>query len=112
MRQRPGEVVRGVDLVGVDEGEVEGPGPLGLEPRQLLQRRPDPYLDYVAEAGRGDACRRHLGVARIGLERDQATTGRQRPRQPDRAVASQGAELEDRLRADRLGQEMEELALG
>jgi hypothetical protein len=56
--QRPGEVVRRVDLVGVDEGEVERPGPLGLEG-------------------------------------DQPPALRQRPRQPDRAVAAQRAELVD-----------------
>jgi hypothetical protein len=92
----------------------KGPAPSGalrLEPRQEVQGRPDPQLDAIGKAGAGDALAGDLGVMGIGLERYQATVLGQPPSQPDRAVATQGAELEDRLGPDRARQQMQQLTL-
>ena len=87
----PGEVLGAVDLVGVDEGQVEGAGALPLQPRQQVQSGSDPQVDDVAEAGGGDVPGGDLGVAGLGLEGDQAAAVGQRPAQPDRAVAAQAS---------------------
>jgi hypothetical protein len=49
----------------------------------------------------GDARGGDVGGAAIDLERDQPAAGRQRPCEPDRAVAAERADLEDPPRADR-----------
>lgn len=108
----PAEVRRSVDLVGVDEDQVKGTGFLGVEPGKLIERRSEPDLGDVAEPGPLDVLLGDLGIALLRLERDQATAGRQRPPQPDRAVTAEGAELEDRPRLARLRQQVQQLALG
>ena len=109
--QRPLEVVGRVHLVGVDEHEVERLGLLGGELRQRVERLADAQVDELGQARAGDVRGGELGVARVGLERDQATIRRQRARQPDRAVAAERADLEDRARADRAREQVQELAL-
>ncbi len=52
-----------------------------------------------AEAGVADVGARDIGMLGIELERDEVPAGRQRPRQPDRAVAAEGANLENAPRA-------------
>ena len=52
--QGPGEVLGGVDLVGVDENEVERPRRLRIELGQGLERRADPQVAEVGEPGLGE----------------------------------------------------------
>jgi hypothetical protein len=61
VREGPGEVVRAVDLVGIDEGEVEGTGALGLQLWQQLEGGADPQIDEIAEAGGGDVLAGDVG---------------------------------------------------
>ena len=75
----PGEVVGGVDLVGVDEGEVEGADALALQGRQGLQGGADADLDAVADAGAVDAAASDLGVLGVCLQREQLAVRRQGP---------------------------------
>jgi hypothetical protein len=49
--------------------------------------------------------------ASIELERDEVAAGRERARQPDRAVAAERANLEDSPRAQHLGQQVQQLAM-
>lgn len=110
--ERPGEVGGGVDLVGIDEGQIEGAHPLAVETRKLIERGALPNLNDLAQPGCSDVLLRDLRISLVRLERDQATARRQRPGQPDRAVTTEGAELEDRFRADRLRQQVQQLAQG
>src|SRR5262249_20029578 len=48
---------------------------------------------------------------RIRLERDEVTAGRKRPRQPNRAVAAERADLQNLARADCLREQHQKLAL-
>ncbi len=50
-------------------------------------------------------------MLRIEFERDETAAGRQRPAQPDRAVAGERADLEDAARALDAGEQVQELAL-
>ena len=52
---------------------------------------------------------RHIGMLRIELERDQPSVRRQRPRQPDRAIAGERADLEDAPGPDESRQQMRNL---
>ena len=97
--ERQLEVLRRARLVGVDEDQIERPAPSSIE-RAAAHRAPARRAARRALRARarsmfggGD-----LGVVGIELQRDQAPAGRQRPRQPDRAVAAERAELEDRSR--------------
>ena len=47
----------------------------------------------------------------VRLERDQPSAGRQCPRHPDRAVAAERADFEDRPRLGELGEQRQQLAL-
>jgi hypothetical protein len=105
----PGEVVGGVDLVGVDEDEVEGRLP--LQRRQRLQGRSDPDLDPLPHSRPLDAPAGDLRVLRLRLERDQPPIPGQRPRHQDRAVAAQRPELENLLRTGQPGQQLQQPAL-
>jgi hypothetical protein len=74
--ERPSKVVGSVNLVGVDEGEVEGTDPIRLELGELVQRRSNPHFNCLAKARRGDARCRHFGVLGIGLEGNQTAARR------------------------------------
>jgi hypothetical protein len=50
-------------------------------------------------------------VARLGLQRDQATPCGQRPAEPDRAVPAQRADLENGSRALKARKQLEQLPL-
>jgi hypothetical protein len=101
-RERPSapfEVVGVRTLVGVDEDQIERAAGLGGKGGQGVERATDAHLDDAGQTGTGDVGAGHLREAQLGLERDQPTAGRQRPPQPDRAVAAERADLEDRSRA-------------
>ena len=85
--ERPGEVVRSVVLVGVDEDQIERLTALGGELRERVERRSDAQLDDVGEAGIGDVRARDLGVGGIGLERHERVP-RARARAPARSCCS------------------------
>ncbi len=106
------EVLGRVDLVGVDEHEVERRGAFGGEQRQRVERGAHAHFDGVGKTGPRDVGAGQLGVARVGLERDDATVVAYGTRQPDRAVAAERADLEHRARADRASQQVQQLALG
>ena len=89
-----------------------GPAPSAASAVEALERRADADLDDVGEPGALDVRARDLGVARVELERDEPAVRRQRPREPDRAVAAERPELEDRPRAADPGEQVQELALG
>ena len=59
----------------------------------------------------GDIGARDLRAARVELERDETASGDKPARQPDRAVASERADLEDAPGADHLRQKHQQLAL-
>ena len=54
---------------------------------------------------------RDFGVFRVRLQRDQSTFGRQRPREQDRAVTAESADLQDIARPLNSGQQLEQFAL-
>ena len=64
-----------------------------------------------ADAGAREVGARDLGMPGLGLQRDHAAAGGQRARQPDRAVAGERADLEDRARALHARQQVQQLAL-
>jgi hypothetical protein len=110
--ERPDEVIGRVNLVGIDEGQVEGADTLGLELGKLVESGPDAQIDELAKAGPLDVAFRDIGDMRIGLQGDETAGGGYGATQPNRAVGAEGAELEDLLRPDRLRQQVEQLALG
>jgi hypothetical protein len=48
-------------------------------------------------------------LARLDFERDEAASGRKRPREPDGAVSGKGADLEDAARANGLGEQHQDV---
>ena len=89
-----------------------GPGTVGRQrgERVAAHGRPAPR-PTSARPGAHEVRAGDLGVARVELERHQATAGRQRPGEPDRAVAAERAELEDRAGALDAREELEQPAL-
>ena len=105
------QVVRVVRLVGVDEDEVERPRALGAQRRQRFQRRPDAQVDQLGQPCPFEVGARHLGVMRVEFQRHDLAARRQRARQPDRRIAAERADLEDRSGAVHPDQQVEQLAL-
>ena len=108
---RPGEIVRVVRLVGVDEDEVERPA----SRHQRRQRCRAPARPAGRPRSDSPALSRlrarHVSVVRLEFERHQPAAGRQRARQPDRRIAAERADLEDPLGAAHADQQIEQLAL-
>ena len=109
--QRPGHVLGVVRLVGVDEDQVVRAGPAVGERGQRLQGRSDPDVDHGAEPSPGETGPRHLGVARVHLERVQVPVGGQGARQPDRAVATERPDLQHPPRPHGPRQQLEQCPL-
>lgn len=107
VRERNREVeVLGVGvLVRLDEDEVER----GVLPGDHLLREVDGRsqtdLRPVREPGPLEVRLRDLPVPRVDLEADNPTAGREGPREPDRAVSDERADLEDPLRVHGTGKE-------
>ena len=109
--QRPGEVVGGARLVGVDEDQVERPAPSAASCGSVSSARPDAQLDDAGQAGAGDVGAGDLGVLGSASSVIRRPPARQRPRQPDRAVAAERADLQDPPGALQPGQQVQQLAL-
>ena len=109
--QRPGEIVRYVLLVGVNENEIEGSGPLGGELRQCVKRLAESQVDHLGQTGTIEIGACHLGVARFRLKRHDAATLRQSACQPDGAVAAKRADLQNSAGIDRPGEQHQQFAL-
>mmetsp|Transcript_9991 Transcript_9991/g.40505 ORF Transcript_9991/g.40505 Transcript_9991/m.40505 type:complete len:220 (+) Transcript_9991:251-910(+) len=112
-RARPAEAQRLVEvgdvalLVGVDEGEIEG---LVSERRERGDGVPRAHVDDVPQARGVDVRARERGALRVELERDDAPHAA-RAAEPDRRVRRERADLEHGARADRLGEQLQQLAL-
>ena len=92
--ERGAQVGGVVGLVGVDEDQIERAGVLVDQCRQAVRGRPDPDLDAIGDPRASEVAPRHLGIAGVDLQRDEAPVVRERSREPDRAVAAQGADLQ------------------
>src|SRR4029077_4066657 len=108
---RGAEVVGGVALVGIDEDEIERLAPVGPERRETLECRAHPHLDLAIESCACEVPARHLGVALLELEADQATVVGQGAAQPDGAVPAERTDLEDPPGMDRSGEHVKKLPL-
>ena len=114
---RPGQGHGVVDVlgaplgVGVDEHQVERRAALPAQGGEAGQGGPDPDVDPVAEPGPVDVGLGDAGVAGLDLEGHQLAVGRQGPGQPDRAVAAEGAHLQDPAGAHGQAEELEQLPL-
>ena len=71
---------------------------------------PTLIVDERRHAGPGDVGLGHLRVLRVRFERHDPAVGGQRASHPDRAVAAQGADLEDVADAVQAGEQVEQLA--
>jgi hypothetical protein len=103
-------------LVGVDERQVERPGPaagepLGRERRQGVERVAHAHVHHAAQPRPGHVSAGDRGIRWIGFERDHAPALGQPAGEPDRAVAAERADLEHRARALQPGEQHEQLAL-
>ena len=107
----PGEVGRGVDLVGVDEDEVEGAAAFRGEEGEGLERGADAQVDQIGDPGAFDVGPGDLGVGGVELERGQQPFLGEAAGHGDRRVAGEGAELEDSLGADRPDQDLQQARL-
>src|SRR6185295_5192595 len=112
MRQleRPVEVSGDVLLVRVDENQIERSAPLLRQLGQGFQRVTDPHLDNTLQTRVSNAGLRNFGVLRVNLEGYQASFRPERSRQPDGAVAAEGANLEDGASADHARQQVQEFS--
>jgi hypothetical protein len=110
-RKRPLEVFRYVLFIGVDKDQVERAAPLRREAGQRVQSGSQPQFDDIGQSGARDIGAGHSGVFRVGFESDQSAIGRQRAPQPDRAVTTKRADLQNGPRALNEGEQVEELAL-
>lgn len=96
------EVSKVSRLVGVNEGKVKGR--LGLQLRDRLGSGTDDDLHSGRQAGVGDVSLRNLSVLGLKLQSNQFPVFGQGASQPDGGEASESADFEDTLRADRTGQ--------
>src|SRR5262249_17956883 len=106
--QRPIQICTVAQLVGVNEAEVERS--LGGQARQQCPRFAQAQVNLVLQAGKGEVLSRHLGVAWLDLQRDQAAVSGQAARDPDAAVATQGSNLDRPAGANRKNEELQEVA--
>ena len=105
------EVLRALILVGVDEDEVEGAAIVGDKSRKGVEGRALAEGDEISEAGAFKVHLGDLGIVGIELEREEDSVGREGTGEPDRAVAAEGANLEDGAGALQAREEEEEPAL-
>jgi len=101
--ERVAEVFGRARLVRIDEDQIE-------RFLQFAHERgggPDPDLDEVTEPRRRDVGAGDLRVQRIKLEGHDAAVGGQPPRQPDRAVAAERADLQHSPRVGHAYQQLE-----
>jgi hypothetical protein len=101
--------VRIARLVGVDEHRVERA--VGLERRQHVDARALEHRHLGAEPRRGEVGPGQRGVARLVLDRPQVAVGRQRPRDVQRRVADQRADLDGAVDPGQPAQQRQQLAL-
>ena len=89
-----------------------GSVPSAIEPVERLRRRPDEHVHDVADARRVErVARRRAACAGSISSVVSAAVRRQRAREPEGAVPAERADLEDPPRADRLREQVQELAL-
>ena len=110
--QRPVEVNGVGRLVGVDEDQVERLRPLLMQARQAVGGPAHADLHDPRHAGPVEVAPGDGGVAGVDLQGDQPAPRGEGPRQPDRAVAPERADLEDPGGADAAGEKVEQLPLG
>src|SRR5262249_19165715 len=79
--------------------------------RQQIERAADAQIDAGRQPRGLDVRARDLRVARIELERDDASPFGERAREPDRAVAAERTDLEDAARPEHEREQVKELAL-
>lgn len=91
-----------------DEYQVEGSDPFRLDLRQRFECPADTHVDAIGKPGPRDIRR---GMAGIRLQGDHRALPRQGPRQPDRAVTSERADFEYRLRPGKPRDQMQQFAL-
>jgi hypothetical protein len=109
--ERELEIRRVARLVGVDEDQVERPGTIGDQRAQRLECGLCSHLDDTADLRPLEVGPRDFGVVRVRLDRDHPPVRGNRPRQPDRAVAGQRAQLEHGPCADRPCEQVQQLPL-
>lgn len=93
--ENPGQLVRIVGLVGIDENQVERPELLLGKPSQTFECRPNPDLNTVGHPCPSEVAARHGRMLRIDFKCDQSAAWRQRPREPQRAVAPECPKLQN-----------------
>ena len=92
-------VVQVADLVGVDEGEVEGL--VGGHRAQGVERRAEPQVDPLRQPGLLEVAARDARPLLVHVAADQLAVVGQAAGDADRRVAGEGAELERAAGADR-----------
>ena len=102
------QVVRVVDLVGVEEGRV---GALVREAREDLAPGPPVDLDPSGYVGARDPGLGEVGVSRGELNCPHATVSGERARHRDRGVARERPDLDHLARASRAQEGLDERAL-
>jgi hypothetical protein len=101
-----------VGLVGVDEGQIDIPPFAVADQRiQCVEGRRDAQVDALPDAGLAPVRFRHRGPLGADVTAHDAARGRQRRGHRKRAVAGEGADLEDLFRPGKLHQQRHELAL-
>jgi hypothetical protein len=98
-------------LVGIDEPEVEGLGPLGEETVEAIERGAKPQLDLARHAGFRPMFPRDGGVGFAHVAGDDPAIVGQRQRDSHRAIPSETADFDCATRADQLDEERHKLSL-
>ena len=109
--EREGQVLDVARLVRVDEDHVKRLAAQADEIPQGVICRADANIHQRAEARPFQVPECDLGVLILAFESDENTIRRKRPRQPRRAVTTQGADFENPLRSRDLRKQVQQLAL-